>query len=142
MKKNWLLKTVVALIVIGLLVASGFALYRVGYAHGAQASLSGDMASFWADHFDDIPHAEYWGSGNIPFGRSGSRMMDGYSQMPFGSNHMAYGFSGFFFLPFLFRVLFWGALIWLAYTLFKKSGWQFTKQTAPAAPTINEEPLE
>lgn len=146
MKKNWLLKTLLVFLVVGVLAAGGYALYRVGYAHGAQGSFAGEMPFMRSGHFDDMPHAEHWDAQTMPFSRADGHMMDGYSRMPFGGRSMV-GYSGFFFIPWLFHLLFWGVLIWLGYTLFKKSGWKLSKESAPApvtdaAPIIEEEPRE
>jgi len=138
MKKNWLGKTVLVILVVGLLAAGGYALYRVGYAHGAQASFTGEMPHMWSEGFENMPHESYWGAQNMPFGGRGSSMMGGYSRTPFGG-HMSYGMTGFFFLPWLFRVLFWGVIIWLGYKLFTKSGWKLTREPAPV---VDETPLE
>ena len=143
MKKNWLGKTVLVILVVGLLAAGGYALYRVGYVHGAQASVAGEMPFMWSEGFENMPHANYAGAQNMPFGGRGSRMMDGYSRTPFSSGHMSYGMTGMtglFFLPGLFRVLFWGALIWLGYKLVTGSGWKLTRE--PAATVVDEKPIE
>lgn len=145
MKKNWILKTVVALVIVGVLVAGGYALYRVGYAHGAQGSFAGEMPFMWSGHFDDMPHANNWSARTMPFSRYGGHMMDGYSRTPF-SGHSMVGYSGFFFIPWLFRLLFWGGLFWLGYTLFKKNGWTLSREpapaAAPAAPVVDKTPLD
>ena len=153
MKKNWFGKTLLVVLVVGVLAVGAFAAYRIGYVHGAQASLSGGYASMWAEHLQNVPETGMWGSqgienwgegmmpygGRMPVSRYGSGMMDGYSRTPFNS-HMSYGMTGFFFLPALFRLLFWGFLIWVGYKLFKGSGWKFTRETsvAPAAPIVDE----
>lgn len=152
MKKNWLVKTVLVILVLGVLAVGGFALYQIGYVHGVQASATGEMPLLWAEQFENMPHADYWRSGNdgnwmmpaggrTPYSSYGSWMMDGYSRTPFNS-HMSYGMGGFFFLPFFFRVLLWGFLVWLAYKLvtgFKSGrGWHFSLTRDQAAPVVEE----
>lgn len=152
--KNWFGKTLLVILAVSLLIAGGYTLYRFGYAHGMQASFASEMPSMWAEHFENMPHTDYWHQRKVPYSRFGSGMMDGYSRMPFGSHrmdgysrmpfgsHTAFGMGGFFFLPFLFRVLFWGFIIWLAYKLFTKSGWKLTRETEPAAPVVDETPAD
>ncbi len=141
MKKSWIGKTIIALVVIGLLVAGGFAAYRLGYVHGFSAASSGDMSSFWVERFDDMPHGGYFGDMD-DFRRDGSWMMpgsrypgsymDGYSS-PFNRNIMGHG-SLFFFSPFLLlvRIAFWGFVIWLIYK-FVTGRWKFSVTPQPAA---------
>ncbi len=146
MKNNWLGKTLFVILIVGLLVVGGYAVYRVGYAQGVRASISGDASSVWAEHFENMPN-DAWHTQRSMMPNSNRSQMDGYSSMPF-SSHNTFGMTGFFFLPALFRVLFWGFVIWLVYKLVTGGfsggrGWHLSLTRDPvSAPVVDETPIE
>lgn len=152
MKKNWLGKTLLVILAVGILAVGGFAAYRVGYLQGVQAATSADFSSMWAAHMRGMPDVGEMPFANFQRGERGSAWMmqdnsrlpyshmDGASRMPFGG-HASFGGRGFF-LPSIFHILFWGVLIWLGYKLFtrsgKSNGWHLSFTREPATPAVDE----
>lgn len=151
MTKNWIGKLFITIVVAGLLVAGGFAAYRMGYAHGFGTAAADGDSSFFAERFENMPHEGYF-DGSDDFSRDGSWMMpdsrfpgshmDGFST---GYSPMTSRFDGhstFFFSPFsiLFRLAFFGFFIWLIVKLVKGfntgTGWQLSFTRQPAAPEV------
>ncbi|MCF6277926.1 MAG: hypothetical protein L3J16_04155 [Anaerolineales bacterium] len=136
MTKNWLGRTIIVVVVLGLLIAGGFAVYRVGYMQGL--GVAGGGTPFLADNFNGIPYGNSgWmmSSGGYPGSMMGNFNMmgtanSGYS--PFGGGMMGYGGS-FFSLLLLFRIAFWGFIIWLVYKLATGSQFGFTNRAAESA---------
>ncbi|MBT3337473.1 MAG: hypothetical protein HN560_00020 [Anaerolineae bacterium] len=141
MTKNWIGKTVIAIVLIGILIAGGFAVYRMGYVHGASAD---GASSLWMGRFDNMPHGGYFDSDDAEswMGEYPGSHMDGFSRMPFGRTTM--GHSSFFSpFSFIFRFAFWGLLIWLIVKLVKGSkhgnGWQLSFTRKPVAEELQKE---
>lgn len=126
--KKWIVRILVAVLVIGAFAAVGFVGYRTGFSHGAQVSANPDNAPRFAERFH---------RGDLP--KSGFHQRDfnrGFPEREFQRPHR--GGFGFFstFMP-LARVALLGLVIWIAYMLFKGNGWTLsltragTSQTPP-----------
>jgi hypothetical protein len=122
---KWIWWTLGILLVVGLVTAAGFSAYRFGYAQGAADAAGGDLTQLFPRYhmrgFD---------------GESGAvRPMDRFHGMDGKRGGMRGGFLPIFGLfGGLFRLALLGGLVWLGYTLFKRSGWQLVKSApAPAA---------
>ncbi len=145
MAKNWIGKTIIALVVIGLLIAGGFAAYRIGYVQGFSAATNGGGGLLWAERFENMPHGGYFDNSDsywMPHNRYPGSRMDGFSRTPFGGSVLGHGsfFSPF---SFLFRIAFWGFVIWLVYKLvtgFKSGqGWKLSFTREPVAEDTRKE---
>jgi hypothetical protein len=68
----------------------------------------------------------------------------GFGPGGFGMRGGMMGFGFFGPLMFLGRLLFWALVIWFAYWLFTKSGWQLTRKSQPVvdSPTVEPAPVE
>lgn len=133
MKKVFL--TLLAVIItVGVLAGVGFAGYRLGYQQGAQSRSDANVTfvhPFLLEPKDMPMHN---------FGRGLDRNVErGFGPQGFGMR----GGMGFF-PPFMFlgRILFWGLIIWFAYWLFTRSGWQLTRKPQPVAESSKAETKE
>lgn len=124
--KTWIIRILIAVLVIGAFAAVGFAGYRIGFSHGAQFSGNENAPRF-----------------TQPFHRGGMpEFADGFHQRGFHMTPHARGFglaSPFFALI---KIALLGLLVWAGYKLFTSAGWQltFTRQEAgaPAAEPAQE----
>lgn len=141
---KWIGTVLITLLVVAILAAGGYALYRYGYSRGALSTHMGE--GFMFHDFEDMPFAggpmhRFPGApqGDLPE-RFRDRLdmpyhRDNFHMTPYGGMWS----SGTFFSPFTFilKVLFVGLIIWLIYkviTLFTGGrGWQlsFTPQEDP-----------
>ncbi len=115
--KKWIVRILIAVLVIGAFAAVGFVGYRVGLGHGAQ--LSGDVDK------NTVRGAEPFHRGGMPdfqFGFQGREFQRGFQEHGFQMRHR--GGFGFMppFMP-LIQVALLGLMIWFAYKMFKGNGW-------------------
>jgi hypothetical protein len=105
--------------VFGLFAATGYAGYRFGYAQGVQVTSNGDTPQPGLRPFDNFgPH------GMDRFG------MDRDFQRGFGPRGFPMRGFGFFSpLRFLLQVAVLALIVWFAFWLFTRSGWQLTRAT-------------
>jgi hypothetical protein len=129
--KKVLLTLLATLVVLGLFAAIGFTGYRFGYAQGLQATTNGEAPG---------PRLfERMGPGRMPMHDFG--MDRGF---PHGFGMRGFPMMGFgFFSPFriLVQLAVLALIIWFAYWLFTRSGYQITRtvQTIPTPPTETKE---
>jgi hypothetical protein len=115
--KKVLLTLLAVVLVLGLFAATGYAGYRFGYARGAQAISNGDTPR----------------PGLRPFDNVGPRGMDRFEmdrdfQRGFGSRGFPMRGFGFFSpLRFLIPIAVLALIVWFAFWLFTRSGWQLTR---------------
>jgi len=124
--KKVLLTLLAVIVVVGTLVGAGYMGYRIGYNNGATGA--GERPAF--GRFDHM------NPNQMPihnFGKGFDRGPDrdfGFNQRlmmrPGGFNTMGYGHYSPFFS--LWRIASIGLVIWFAYWLFTKSGWQITRK--------------
>ncbi len=134
--KKVLLTLLAAVLVIGVLAGAGFAGYRIGYTHGAQASANGDAPLFG--------RFERFGPERMPmhnFGRDPDRGFDrgldrSFPRGEFQLMHRGRGFGMFSPLMFLAHIAIWALVIGLVYLLFTRSGLRLslTKQRVQNPP--------
>ena len=125
MKK--ILQSLLAVImIVGVLLGVGYAGYRIGYNNGSTDS--GNTPAF--DRFyhmnpNQMPMHNFGEGFDRSFGRG-----FGFNQHPMmrpgGFNGMGYGYYSPFLL--LWRIATIGLIIWFAYWLFTKSGWQISRK--------------
>lgn len=117
---KWIWWTLGILLVVGLVAAAGFSAYRFGYAQGVANAQGVELSEL-------LPRYHIRGFD----GEAGtSRPMDRFHGMDGKWGGMRGGFFpilGLF--GGLFRLALLGGLIWLGYTLVKRSGWQLVKST-------------
>lgn len=129
---KWLWWTLTILLTLIVLAGVGAASFRLGVAQGANLSST------------DRPALTFhqWHGFDREMPRDGFGMRGFDHAREFGGRGFNRGgftlFSPFFFLL---RVAFFGGLIWLAYTLIKRSGWRLVKNEVGPAPvqTVAEE---
>jgi len=129
---KWLWWTVTILLTLIILAGIGIAGFRIGVARGVNLS-SADGSAFTLRQWRGL-------DGDMPKDGFGMRGFD-HARDFGGRGFNRGGFS--FFSPFFFllRVAFFGGLIWLAYTLIKRSGWKLVKtESAPAQAVVEEMP--
>lgn len=128
--KKVLLTLLGIIVVAGILAGAGFAGYRMGYMHGAQASADGTV-TFVPRQMPMHSFDQGIAPQNMPmhnFGKGNDRGFNrGFGPGGFGmqGRGMHGGRFGFFSL---FHLAVWGVVIWLAYKWFKNSGWTLTRQ--------------
>ena len=118
--KKWIIRIIVAILVIGAFAGVGFTAYQMGYSHGAQASVNIENKPPFAEHFDQGKMPEFQS-------RFPDRGFDsGFPHQEFQMRHHGGGFG--FFSPFMFlaRIALFGLVIWLIYMMFKGNGWQLS----------------
>ena len=124
--KKILLTLLVIVVVFGLIAATGYAGYRMGYAQGLEERAADRIGP-------DVRPFAHMGPGRMPmhefgFGRGFHRGFDGSPLRLFG------------FVPLiglLWRVTILALIVWLAYWLVTQSGWRLTK----TAQTIESQPV-
>lgn len=130
--KKWIVRILVAVLVIGAFAAVGFVGYRIGFSHGAQ--VAGD--------FENAPRfAQPFQRDEAPGFAVGSHQR-GFPDRELQKNHRGRGFG--FASPFfaLIKIALFGLVIWVAYMLFKGNGWTLsltrvgTSQTPPEASPV------
>ncbi len=128
--KKWIIRILVAVLVLGTFAAVGFVGYRLGFAHGARVTRDGNR-------LPPIARFERGGPEWIP----GQGIDHSFQRdLPRGGFVMRHrgGFGIFPPLISLAHVIFLGFVIWLAYMLFKGNGWQLslTRVAAPQTPPV------
>lgn len=133
--KNWLIRILLTIVVIGAFAAVGFAGYRIGLSQSAQISGNFDKAPRFVERFhkDGIPGLPL---GVYPDHRGFDR---GFG--PAGFHGRGLGLISPFF--FLLKVTVLGIILWGVYKLFTGNGWQlsFTRQPAETTSPAPEESL-
>jgi hypothetical protein len=111
MKTNkWIWWTLTIVLTLIVLAGVGFAGFRIGAVQAANLPNGMTFMHGYAHGFD------------------GNGMHNGFAGR--GFDHGGRGGFGFFGPLFgLLQLAVWGGLIWLGYTLFKRSGWQMVKTT-------------
>lgn len=133
--KKWIIRIIVAVLVIGAFAGAGFAGYRIGYSHGAQATDDGNkippFARFERGGPEVLPgfNHRFEPGFDRGFSRDGGVVM-----------RQRGGFG--FFSPFMLlaRVALLGLVIWVVYILFKGNGWtlSLTRAAAPQTPPATD----
>ena len=124
--KKWIIRIILAIVVIGAFAGVGFAGYRIGLSQGAQLSGNFDDTPRFVEryHKDGIP--------GLPLGvYSDHRGFDrGFG--PGGFHGRSFGLMSPLF--FLLKIALIGLIVWGVYKLFTGNGWQlsFTRQPAEA----------
>jgi hypothetical protein len=133
-KTRWLRRILIAVIALGILIAAGYAIYRVGYTRGAVIARAGEgFETRFPGRFrlpqDKLDESQIW-----------PRVHPGLPQYKF--NPRSIFLSRFFgtrpfFSPVLLilKVAFVGVVLWLLYKvvtlIFRDNGWQLTFRTLP-----------
>ena len=113
--KKWIVRIIVAILVIGAFAGVGFAAYHMGYSHGARTSVNiGNMPPL-ADRSEQGKVTDF----QFPFHDRG------FPHREFEMRHRG-GFG--FISPFMFlaRIALFGLVIWFFYMMFKGNGWQLS----------------
>lgn len=133
---KWIIRIILAIVVIGAFAGVGFAGYRLGLSQGVQ--LSGT--------FDDAPRfAERFHKGAMPDFEFGFNHNErGFHRGPGNRGFHGRGFGFISPLLVLFKAAVLGFIAWGVYKLFTGNGWQlsFTRQpveTPPAQPAGTSE---
>ena len=121
--KKVLLAILAAVLVIGVLAGAGFAGYRIGYTHGAQASTNGDAPLFG--------RFERFGPERMPMPNFGREFDRGFPRGEFQMMHRGRGFGIFSPLMFLAHLAIWALVIGLGYLLFIRSGLRLSLTKQP-----------
>lgn len=131
--KKWIIRIILAIVVIGAFAGVGFTGYRVGVVRGAQVS----------GNFVDVPRfAERFHKDDLSEFQFGFHRNDRGFQRNFGPGGFHSRGSGFMSPLFtLLKVAVLGLIAWGAYKLFTGNGWQlsFTRHHAETTPA---EPME
>lgn len=116
---KWIWWTLGILLVLAIVIGAGFAVYRMGFAHGAIAGQDGNAAQV-------LPRYHMRGfDSDFHFGMRGLRTP-------------MFGGRGGGFLPIfgmvggLFRLAVLALIVWAVFMLVRNSGWRLVKTTAPA----------
>lgn len=130
--KKWIVRILIAVLVIGAFAAVGFVGYRAGFSRGVQSS----------GNFEKGPRVtEPFHRGGMPefqFGFQDRDFNRGFPQREFQMRHRG-GLD--FFSPFMFlvRIALLGLVIWLAYMIFKGNGWQLSLTRVQPTESIKTE---
>ena len=129
--KKWFLRIVITILVLGAFAGVGFTTYRIGFNQGIQTT----------NNFTP-PLANRFNRDNMPQFNPG--MNDRNGGPGFAPNHffmMQRGGRMGFFSPFqfLWRIAFFGLIIWLGYQLFRGNGWHLSLTRHQAQPVENAE---
>lgn len=130
---KWIWRVLAVLFTLVVLAAVGFTGFRIGVAQAA--NLTADNSAFLLGHghgFDGGMMKGDFDGHSFDHGRSSGGRGD------FGGGRS--GFSLFSPLFLLIRLAVLGGLIWLGYTLVKRSGWKLMKTPAAPATTVEETP--
>ena len=143
--KKWIVRIIIAVLIIGAFAGVGMVAYRVGYQQGAQGTGAG--LSFMFDHFGRFNQGSQFRQDDMPQFHPGMnsgfdhRSMPGFGDGRFGITRRGGAFSFFSPFHFLFSILLVVLVIWLGYKLFKGNGWQLSltrqsvsNETAPDEP--------
>lgn len=126
--KKWLIRILLAIVVIGAFAGVGFAGYRIGFKQGAQFSGNFDEAPRFVERFhkDGMPEFQFG------FHRDERGFDRGFG--PGGFHGRGFRFASPLF--FLLKVVVIGLLAWGVYKLLTGNGWQlsFTRHPAEVAP--------
>lgn len=117
--KKWIVRIIVAILVLGAFAGVGFTAYRMGYSHGARTSINVEKMPPLAERFEQGKVTDF----QFPFH---DREFDrGFPHREFEMRHRG-GFG--FFSPFMFlaRIALVGLVIWFFYMMFKGNGWQLS----------------
>ena len=142
MKNNkWVRWTITTLLTLIVLTGVGVAGFRVGVAQGANLTANGAMLMF--QHSRGFDGSMMDGNSNMRGSGHGHDFNGQTSEQGhnFGGRNFSRGRDGFsFFSPLfgLLRLAVLGGLVWLGYTLVKRSGWRVVK-TAPTPTPVAAE---
>ena len=133
--KKVLLTLLGIIVVAGILAGAGFVGYRMGYNRSAVA-VSNRAAQLPQQNKDfnqrGMPMMRGFGNDfGMPMHNFGNGFERGFG--PGGFGMMNRGRGGFGLFGSLLHLAVLALIIWVAYKLFKGSGWTLTRQTAPAA---------
>lgn len=140
-KKQWVGRILIAVIALGLLIAAGFLVYRIGYTRGAMIARA-----------EEGSEARFSGRLNSPEERSdeGSTWFRGRPGLLQHDLDLRSGFlirvlgTRSFLSPawLILKVAFAGVVLWLLYKvltlILRGTGWQFTFRSIPARPDIKD----
>lgn len=120
-------KVLLTLLAVIVIAGAGFIGYRIGYNNGATGS--GDVPAFGRfNHMDSNQMPMYRFDNGFDRGPGRDFGFNQRSMMrPGGFN--AIGFGRYSPFSLLWNIAILGLIIWFAYWLFTKSGWQITRKT-------------
>lgn len=139
---RWIITTLLTVIV---LAGVGFAGFRVGVAQAANLTADGAMLMFQHSRGGDGSMMD--GNSNMRSSGHGHSFKGQTSEQghDFSGRNSSRGRDGFsFFSPLfgLLRLAVLGGLVWLGYTLVKRSGWRVVNVNASQAASAEPEPVE
>jgi len=127
--KKILLTLLAVIVIVGALAGAGYAGYRFGYTNGLTGS---GNAPVFGHYFhmdpDEMPMYRFGNGFDRGFGFNNRPMM-----RPGGFRTLGFGYFSPFLL--LWRVAIIALILWFAYWLFTKNGWQITRKTDTSAMT-------
>jgi hypothetical protein len=134
-KTQWLGRILIVVIALGILIAAGYAIYRVGYTRGAVNARAGEgFEARFPDRFrapqDKLDESPFWPRGGPGLPQNAFDPRVGVSSRLFGARP--------FFSPVLLilKVAFVGVVLWLLYKvvtlIFRGNGWQLTFRSLAA----------
>jgi len=135
--KKWIVRIIIAVLIIGAFAGVGMITYHVGYQQGAQGT--GVGLPFIFGHAGRFGQSSQMHPGfDNDFNH---RSMPGFGNSRFNVMNHGRGFGFFSPFRFLFSVAFLGLVIWFGYRLFKGNGWQLSLTRQPASnETAPDEP--
>lgn len=141
--KKWIIRIIVAILIIGAFAGVGVIAYRVGYQQGTQGT---DAGLPFFGHSGRLNQSPQFRQDDMPQLHPGfnegfdHRSMPGFGNSRFSITRRGGAFSFFSPFHFLFSIILVGLVIWLGYKLFKGNGWQLslTRQSAGSETAPNE----
>jgi len=131
--KKWIVRIILAIVVIGAFAGVGLAGYRLGLNQGAQFSGKFDVGPQAMERFHKDGMSEF----QFGFHHNDRGFHSGFGG-PGGFHGRGFGFMSPLFV--LLKVAVLGLLAWVGYTLFTRNGWQLSltrhpAETPPAQPS-------
>ena len=133
-RTQWVGRILLAIIALGLLIAAGFVIYRIGYLRGAGITRAGEGVQARIPERFRIPQDESDESPILPrvlpgFPRNKLVPRSGFFSVFLGTR------SAFSPISLFLKVAFVGLILWLLYKvvtlIFRDKGWQLTFQSLP-----------
>ena len=134
-RTQWVGRILLAIIALGLLIAAGFTIYRIGYTRGAGIARAGEGFQMRLPGRLRLPQEKsdenpIWPRGYPGFPQRGFDPRSGFLRPFLGT------YSFFSPISLFLKVAFVGLILWLLYKvvilIFRDKGWQLTFRTLPA----------